>query len=106
MTAREYFDANVIIAIEVELAEGGREWNYCKGIYKAEQEIELILEYGDYLSDFDYAPKAKQDKFIQRVLKLADLNFWKNPDWMKRNNLKDYDDVVYFILDNELYKAH
>ena len=106
MTAREYFDANVIIAIEVEYAEGGRDWSYIKGIYDAEQEIELIQEYGDYLSDFDYASIARQtDKFVQRVLKLANKNFWENPDWVLRNNLKSYDDVVYFILDNELYKA-
>ena len=105
MTAREYFDANVIIAVEVEYAEGGRDWSYYKGLAKAEEGIELIQEYGDYLSDFDYASKTRQEPFIKRVLELADLNFWKNPDWVLRNNLKSYDDVIYFILDNELYKA-
>ena len=106
MTAREYFDEHVIIAIEVEYAEGGRDWEYLEGIYKAEEEIELIMEYGDYLSDYDYASIQRQtDKFVQRVLKLANLNFWENPDWVLKNNLKSYDDVVYFILDNGLYKA-
>lgn len=106
MTAREYFDEHVVIAIEVERADDhGREWYYEKGVDKAEQLIESVQEYGDYLSDFDYASKARQEPFIQRVLKLADLNFWKNPDWVLKNKLDSYDDVIYFILDNELYKA-
>ena len=105
MTAREYFDEHVVIAVEVEFQEGGREWYYEKGIDKAEQLIESVQEYGDYLSDFDYASKSRQEPFIKRVLNLADLNFWKNKTWMERNKLDSYDDVVYFILDNELYKA-
>lgn len=106
MTAREYFDEHVVIAIEVEFVEGGRQWSYYDGIYKAEEAIELIQEYGDYLSDYDYASKNNQkDKFCKRILELADLNFWKNPDWVHRNKLESYDDVIYFILDNGLYKA-
>ena len=108
MTAREYFDANVVIAVEVEFADDhSRHWYYQNGIDSAEVLIESVTEAGDYLSDFDYASKERQtDKFVKRVLALADLNFWKNPDWVTRNNLKSYDDVIYFILDNELYKAH
>ena len=104
MTAREYFDANVIIAIEVERADDhGREWYYEKGVDKAEQLIESVQEYGDYLSDFDYASKTRQEPFIKRILELANTIMAGNNN--RKSKLDSYDDVVYFILDNELYKA-
>ena len=105
MTAREYFDNNVVFAVEVEYSDGGRDWSHYRGKRDLHDALTSIEACGSMaLSDVDYNG-SQEDYFCEKVLKLADLNFWKNPEWVKRNNLKSYDDVIYFILDNELYKA-
>ena len=105
--AREYFYNNVILAVEVEFAEGGREWFEVKGADEEQKLMESIVEAGDYISDSDFATDSHQvDNFVKRVIKLASLNWWENREWWQRNNLKSYWEVIDFILDNELYKAH
>jgi hypothetical protein len=102
--ASEYFYNNVIIAVEVEYAEGGRQWFYVKGEDEEQKLIESVTEAGDYLSDSDFSSN-QPDKFVKRVIDLAHLNWFKNDAWCKRNNLTSYWKVIDFILENELYKA-
>ena len=104
MTAREYFESHVIYAVEVEREDGSRYWNHVKG----EKELDGLLSIikanpNEYLSDIDFGDQ--DEPFTDRVLKLALLNWTENRPWWKRNNLNSLTDVIYFILDNELYKA-
>lgn len=107
MTARDYFYENAIFAVEVEFSDdNSRHWYYEKGSDAVQALTESVYEAGDYLSDIDFAGEARQDNtFVRKVLKLTSLNWWENKSWMERNNLKSYEDVLHFILDNGLYKA-
>ena len=104
MTAREYFWNNVVWAIEIEREDGSRYWNHPKGNIEKSGLLSIIdASTNLWLSDIDF---GDQDEwFTDRILKLANLNFFKNEAWCRKNNLKGYFDVINFILDNELYKA-
>ena len=104
MTAREYFDANVNYAVEIEYCDGSREWLTYHGEDALREALGFFTACNDCaISDVDYG--SQEDKFCDRVINLAILNWTKNRDWWQKNKLKSLDDVIVFILDNELYKA-
>lgn len=110
MTAKEYFDSHVLEVVEIEYKDGGRFWTEPMTSDEADSYIrrncksDVNLDSDMYLSDRDFCSKQK-DKFVQRVIDLAHLNWFKNDAWCKRNNLTSYWKVIDFILENELYKA-
>lgn len=110
MTAKEYFDSHVLEVVEIEYEDGGRFWTEPMTSDEADAYIrrncksDVYPDSNMYFSDRDFCTKQK-DKFVQRVLELAKLNWFKNDAWCKRNNLTSYWKVIDFILENELYKA-
>lgn len=111
MTAREYFWDNVLEVVEVEDAVYEmRHWTEPMTHKEADEYVKKHCisttnpNAPYYISDRDFCATQK-DKFVQRVFKLADLNFYQNREWCERNKLDNFYAVINFILDNELYKA-
>lgn len=109
MTAKEYFWNNVKEAVELEHEDGYRFWSEamtpseCDAYIERKCKTKQDMSKHYYFSDRDFLTEAYQDTFCARVLKLADLNFFKNDAWCKKNNLTSFHQVIDFILDNELY---
>ena len=110
MTAKEYFHSHVLEVVEIEMEEGGRFWTEPMTEEEADSYILRNCKSKSnpnatyYLSDVDLCTH-QTDKFVERIIKLAHLNWFENSAWWKKNNLKSYWEVIDFILDNELYKA-
>ena len=109
MTAKEYFWSNVKQAVELEDEDGYRFWSEpmtpteCDEYIKSKCKTKSDMSKPYYLSDRDFMTEQYQDTFCARVMKLADLNFFKNQEWCEKNNLTSFYEVIDFILDNELY---
>lgn len=101
MTAAEYFNTNVIWAVEVDTG-CGRFWKTCEGTAMLDALMKGDL-YADSISDYDFAAKQEND-FCRIVLNTADKNFRENRSWCKKWHLTSLFAVVDFILENNLVK--
>ena len=101
MKDKNYFRANVMMAVELEWEDGYRHWIDCKGS-ELKDTINNAIKYGDkYLSDIDFCTK-QDDEWVKKVLNHAMLNWTKNLDWCKARGLTNLDDLIDYIIDNRL----
>ena len=101
MKNREYFEANVVMAVEIEYEYGGRNWNSMKGsevkAYCDEQE-----SFGNFISDIDYCTK-QDDEWCRKVLNTAYYNWEHNRTWWNDTlKLTSLWELTNYIIDNGL----
>ena len=97
---RDFFENNVIVAVEVEYDMGGRCWHTMKGA-EVKAYCDGVKKRGDFISDVDYCAK-QNNAWCRRVLNAAHKNWHDNRDWCKRWKLNSLDAVIDFIIDNNL----
>lgn len=94
---KEYFNNNVMMAIEVETECGGRYWDTMLG-----SEVDAFCKrHENEISDIDYCCN-QPDAFCRKVLNLAELNFFKNRAYCEKHNITSFFKMIDFILDNGL----
>lgn len=98
MKNKEYFNDNVVMAIEVEYEDGGKEWHTKDG-WMVDRFCERVLQCGDFISDIDYST-TQRDDWCRKVLNLADYNWRNNQDWCRKMEFKSLDDLIDWIIDN------
>ncbi len=98
MKNKEYFNDNVVMAIEVEYADGGRCW-HAKDGWMVDRYCERVLQCGDFISDIDYS-RDQRDEWCRKVLNLAYYNLRENRDWCNKMKFKSVDEVIDWIIDN------
>lgn len=91
---KEYFEQNVIMAIEIEYEDGGRHWNTMKGSEVKEYLDRLEHNEGRYLSDVDYCSK-QNDPEIGKIIDAA-IEIWRDKE--KSAKFKNLDDVIDSLL--------
>lgn len=91
---KEYFEQNVIMAIEIEYEDGGRHWNTMKGSEVEEYLDRLEHDEGRYLSDIDYCSK-QNDPEIGKIIDAA-IEIWRDKE--KSAKFKNLDDVIDSLL--------
>lgn len=100
MMTKDFFENNVIVAVEVEYDMGGRCWHTMKGS-EVREYCDRVEQAGDSISDIDYCTK-QNNAWCRKVLNAAYKNFYDNRDWCRKWGLKSLDDVIDFIIDNKL----
>lgn len=112
MNAKEYFWSECRMVVELEDEDGYRFWSEpmshkaCDEYIarKCKTEVDNTKFY--YFSDMDFVTTESQpNTFVKRVMKLAELNFYKNSEWCKKHNLGSFYAVIDFICDNDLWKT-
>lgn len=91
---KEYFEQNVIMAIEIEYEDGGRHWNTIKGSEVEEYLDRLEHDEDRYLSDIDYCSK-QNDPEIGKIIDAA-IEIWSDKE--KSAKFKNLDDVIDSLL--------
>lgn len=91
---KEYFEQNVIMAIEIEYEDGGRHWNTMKGSEVEEYLDRLEHDEGRYLSDIDYCSK-QNDPEIGKIIDAA-IEILRDKE--KSAKFKNLDDVIDSLL--------
>lgn len=91
---KEFFEANVIMAVEVEYEDGGRIWKTMSGS-EVRSFCENIKNCG--ISDIDYCTDQR-DPEVQKVIDAA-TKIWS--DKGPRDHFKSFDAVIDFLLNNE-----
>jgi hypothetical protein len=112
MNAKEYFWSKCKMVVELEDEDGYRFWSEPMSHEACDEYIarKCKTEADDtkfyYFSDMDFVTTEGQpNTFVKRVMKLAELNFYKNPEWCKKHNLGSLYAVIDFICDNDLWKT-
>lgn len=99
---KNYFEANVVFAVEVEFEIGGRNWRTVVGQKALDEYLNRLNEFDDmWLSDIDYASK-QPDKKVRKVLNTAWYNFRNNSEWCKKHGLTSLWSVVDYIIEENL----
>lgn len=88
---REYFDNNVIMAVEIESDYGGRYWETIKGS-EVKDYLNNLSE-DDGVSDIDYCTE-QEDPEIREIIDKAGEIFWS-----KDNQFKSFNEAVNSLLD-------
>lgn len=92
---KEFFDANVIMAVEIEYGLGGRHWIEMKGS-EVQNYINNLSE-DEGLSDIDYCAKQENPE-IQKILDKAN-EIWMDAD--QRKKFKNFDEAIDSLLTEE-----
>ena len=90
---KEFFDAKVTMAVEIEYDFGGREWRTMRG-----EDVQAFinkLEEDESLSDIDYCTQQENPE-IQKILDQAN-EIWMDSD--KRKNFKNFDEAIDSLLE-------
>lgn len=91
---KEYFEQNVIMAVEVEYEGGGRCWHTMKGSEVKEYLDKLEQDEYRFLSDIDYCSK-QNDPEIGKIIDAA-IEIWRDKE--KSAKFKNLDDVIDSLL--------
>lgn len=91
---KQYFEQNVMMAIEVEYVDGGRCWHTKKGSEVRAYLDRLDQDENRYLSDIDYCSK-QDDPEIGKIIDTA-ISIWTDRE--KSAGFKSLDEVIDSLL--------
>ena len=94
---KKYFDDNVILGVEVEYEDGGRNWTNMRGS-EVKAYCDKVVARGDYISDIDYVCK-QEDDWVRKVLNTAEYNWSKNFEWVKSKGITSLWALVDYIIE-------
>ena len=95
---REYFENHVDMIVELDGDYGKH--RTCMKASEVNKYLDNLSE-GEYFSDCDYRCK-QSDSWVRKVLNTANYNWTNNRDWLMKKNFTSFDDVVNYIIDNNL----